>query len=63
MILFLKRAILSLGFVLLLGGCYSSVGVGTAAPLGKHGVVGSTVSVGSDGIVHGNVGVGTAIRL
>jgi UDP-3-O-[3-hydroxymyristoyl] glucosamine N-acyltransferase len=56
----------SLFFLLLsfaLSGCYSSVGVGSAAPLGKHGVIGSTVSVGSDGRVHGNVGVGTAIRL
>ena len=63
MLLLIKRTLLWLGISLVLGGCYSSVGVGTAAPIGKHGVVGSSVSVGSDGRVHGNVGVGTAIRL
>jgi len=63
MLFYIKRMLLWLGTAMLLGGCYSSVGVGTAAPIGKHGVVGSTVSVGSNGRVHGNVGVGTAIRL
>ena len=59
----IKRTLLWLGISLVLSGCYSSVGVGTAAPIGKHSVIGSTVSVGSEGRVHGNVGVGTAIRL
>ena len=63
MLIFIKKILLCLVMTILLGGCYSSVGVGTAAPIGNHGVVGSTVSVGSDGRVHGNVGVGTAIRL
>jgi serine acetyltransferase len=59
----MKKSLFFLTVSWMLTGCYSTIGAGTAVPLGKHGVVGSTVSVGSDGRLHGNVGVGTAIRL
>ncbi len=57
------KAVILLTITLWLQGCYSNVGVGTTAPLGKHSVVGSSVTVGSDGQLHGNIGIGTDIRL
>ena len=59
----MKRLLFFLTTLLLLQGCYSGIGLGTAIPVGNYGVIGTSVGVGSDGHIHGNIGVGVATRI